>query len=88
MRNSEAQRYARWSAAVATLLAVVVAGVYLRRVWQVRQAEKKGAARRVGHGRAVLGGPELTVQPLPSARAGRPTAKISGCPLLSPLTDL
>jgi hypothetical protein len=23
------------------LLAVVVAGVYLRRVWQVRQAEKK-----------------------------------------------
>ena len=41
MRNSEAQRYARWSAAVAILLAVVVAGVYLRRVWQVKQAEKK-----------------------------------------------
>jgi hypothetical protein len=41
MRNSEAQRYARWSAAVAMLLAVVVAGVYLRRVWQARQAEKK-----------------------------------------------
>jgi hypothetical protein len=41
MRNSEAQRYARWSAAVATPLAVVVAGVYLRRVWLVKQAEKK-----------------------------------------------
>jgi lipopolysaccharide export system protein LptA len=41
MRNSEAQRYARWSAAVAMLLAVVVAGVYLRGVWLVKQAEKK-----------------------------------------------
>jgi LPS export ABC transporter protein LptC len=41
MRNSEAQQYARWSAAVAILLAVVVAGVYLRRVWLVKQAEKK-----------------------------------------------
>ena len=41
MRNSEAQRYARWSAALAILLAVVVTGVYLRRVWQVKQAEKK-----------------------------------------------
>jgi lipopolysaccharide export system protein LptA len=41
MRNSEAQRYARWSAAVAILLAVVVVGVYLRRVWLAKQAEKK-----------------------------------------------
>jgi lipopolysaccharide export system protein LptA len=41
MRNSEAQRYARWSAAVAGLLAMIVAGVYLRNVWLARQAEKK-----------------------------------------------
>ncbi len=41
MRNSEAQRYARWSAAVAAVLALIVAGVYLRNVWLVRQAEKK-----------------------------------------------
>ncbi|HVA94907.1 MAG TPA: LPS export ABC transporter periplasmic protein LptC [Candidatus Dormibacteraeota bacterium] len=41
MRNSEAQRYARWSAAVAALLALILAGVYLRNVWLVRQAEKK-----------------------------------------------
>src|SRR6267154_1148333 len=41
MRNSEAQRYARWSLAAAGLLAVVVAGVYLRNVWLAKQAEKK-----------------------------------------------
>jgi LPS export ABC transporter protein LptC len=41
MLNSEARRYARWSAAAAILLAVIVAGVYLRRVWQARLAEKK-----------------------------------------------
>ena len=41
MRNSEAQRYARWSLAAAGLLAVVVAGVYLRNVWVARQAAKK-----------------------------------------------
>jgi lipopolysaccharide export system protein LptA len=41
MRNSEAQRYARWSAAVAAVLALVVASVYLRNVWVARQAEKK-----------------------------------------------
>ena len=29
MRNSEAQKYARWSLAAAGLLAAVVAGVYL-----------------------------------------------------------
>ena len=41
MRNSEAQRYARWSLAAAGLLALVVAGVYGRNVWLARQAEKK-----------------------------------------------
>src|ERR1700686_1801052 len=41
MRNSEARRYARWSAAVAILLAIVVAGVYLRGVWVAKQAAKK-----------------------------------------------
>ena len=41
MRNSEAQRYARWSLAAAGLLAVVVAGVYVRNVWLARQAAKK-----------------------------------------------
>ncbi len=41
MRNSEARKYARWSLAAAGLLAVVVAGVYVRNIWLVRQAEKK-----------------------------------------------
>src|SRR4030088_327441 len=41
MRNSEARRYARWSAGVAALLAVAVAGVYLRGVWVAQQARKK-----------------------------------------------
>ncbi len=41
MRNSEAQKYARWSLAAAGLLAVVVAGVYARNIWVARQAEKK-----------------------------------------------
>ena len=41
MRNSEAQKYARWALAAAGLLAAVVAGVYLRNVWLARQAEKK-----------------------------------------------
>ena len=41
MRNSEARRYARLSAAVAILLAAVVAGVYLRGVWVAQQAAKK-----------------------------------------------
>src|ERR1700730_3239088 len=41
MRNSEARRYARWAAGVAMLLALVVAGVYLRGVWVAKQAEKK-----------------------------------------------
>jgi lipopolysaccharide export system protein LptA len=41
MRNSEARRYARWSAGVAILLAAVVAGEYLRGVWVAKQAAKK-----------------------------------------------
>ncbi len=41
MRNSEAQRYARWSLAAAGLLAVAVAGVYARNTWLARQAAKK-----------------------------------------------
>jgi len=41
MRNTEAQRYARWSLAAAALLALLVAGVYLRNVYIARQAEKK-----------------------------------------------
>ena len=42
MRRSEAARYARWSAAVALLLACLTAGVYLRRGWQ-RIADRKKA---------------------------------------------
>ena len=34
MRRSEAARYARWSAAVALLLASLTAGVYMKRGWQ------------------------------------------------------
>ena len=41
MRNSEAQRYARWSATVAALLALIVAGVYLKNLWLAKQAAKK-----------------------------------------------
>ena len=41
MRNSQAQRYARWSATVAFLLAAIVCGVYLRGVWVAKQAAKK-----------------------------------------------
>ncbi len=41
MRNSEAQKYARWSLAAAGLLALGVAGVYARNIWVARQAEKK-----------------------------------------------
>jgi LPS export ABC transporter protein LptC len=42
MRRSEAARYARWSAAVALLLACLTAGVYLKRGWQ-RLSERKKA---------------------------------------------
>ena len=41
MRNSEAQKYARWSLAAAGLLAAAVAGLYARNSWLARQAEKK-----------------------------------------------
>src|SRR5258708_30887009 len=41
MRNSEARKYARWSLAAAGLLALVVAGVYLRNILLARQAERK-----------------------------------------------
>ena len=41
MRTTEAARYARWSAAAAILLAVIVAGVFARRSWQARQARKE-----------------------------------------------
>ena len=41
MRNSEAQKYAQWSLAIAGLLAVSVAGVYARNAWLAFQAEKK-----------------------------------------------
>ena len=42
MRRSEAARYARWSAAVALLLACLTAGVYLKRGWQ-RIADRRKA---------------------------------------------
>lgn len=41
MRRSEAARYARWSAALALLLACLTAGVYLRRGWQRVTEQKK-----------------------------------------------
>jgi lipopolysaccharide export system protein LptA len=41
MRNSEAQRYARWSATVAILLLAIVVGIYSRHAWQGRQEAKK-----------------------------------------------
>src|SRR5271163_2803719 len=42
MRRSESARYARWSAAVALLLACLTAGVYVKRGWQ-RIIERKKA---------------------------------------------
>jgi lipopolysaccharide export system protein LptA len=42
MRRSEAARYARWSAAVAVLLACLTVGVYLKRGWQ-RIIERRAA---------------------------------------------
>jgi LPS export ABC transporter protein LptC len=44
MRTSQAARYARWAAAAAILLTVFVAGVYLRRSWQARQARQQAPA--------------------------------------------
>jgi lipopolysaccharide export system protein LptA len=40
MRNSEAQKYARWSAWVAFLLLAVVVGIYLKNSWRARQVAK------------------------------------------------
>ncbi len=40
MRTVEARRYARWSAAIAILLAALVGGVYAWRSWQGRQVQK------------------------------------------------
>src|SRR5208282_1915551 len=42
MRRSESARYARWSAAVALLLACLTGGVYVKRGWQ-RIIERKAA---------------------------------------------
>jgi LPS export ABC transporter protein LptC len=42
MRRSESARYARWSAAVALLLACLTGGVYVKRGWQ-RVIERKAA---------------------------------------------
>jgi len=41
MRRSEAARYARWSAAVACLLAMLTAGVYLHRKWVAHREKEK-----------------------------------------------
>ncbi len=41
MRTTEAARYARWSAGIAVLLAILVACVYGARDWQSRQARRK-----------------------------------------------
>ena len=41
MRRSQAARYARWSAAIALLLASITAGVYLKRDWQRHVEQKK-----------------------------------------------
>jgi lipopolysaccharide export system protein LptA len=41
MRRSESARYARWSAAVALLLACLTAGVYVKRGWQRISEQKK-----------------------------------------------
>jgi lipopolysaccharide export system protein LptA len=44
MKRSEAARYARWSAAVALVLATVTAGVYLQRGWKARSEMKHAPA--------------------------------------------
>jgi lipopolysaccharide export system protein LptA len=44
MKRSEAARYARWSAAVASLLAVITAGVYVQRGWKARKERKNAPA--------------------------------------------
>ncbi len=44
MKRSEAARYARWSASVALVLALVTAGVYLQRGWKARVERKNAPA--------------------------------------------
>ena len=44
MKRSEAARYARWSAAVASLLAVTTAGVYVERGWKARKERRNAPA--------------------------------------------
>jgi lipopolysaccharide export system protein LptA len=44
MKRSEAARYARWSAGVALVLALVTAGVYLQRGWKARVERKNAPA--------------------------------------------
>ncbi|HEY6945011.1 MAG TPA: LPS export ABC transporter periplasmic protein LptC [Candidatus Acidoferrum sp.] len=41
MRRSEAARYARWSATVACLLAILTAGVYVERKWVAHREKEK-----------------------------------------------
>src|SRR5689334_11421334 len=56
MRRSEAARYARWSAAVACLLAMLTAGVYVHRKWVAhREKEKAPAPPPVGVARQESG---------------------------------
>jgi lipopolysaccharide export system protein LptA len=40
MRNTQANRLARWAAVVAGVLTIIVVGIYLRRSWQALEAEK------------------------------------------------
>src|SRR3977135_2865169 len=40
MRTTQAARYARWSAAMAIILALAVAGVYERRAWHGRRVQQ------------------------------------------------
>ena len=54
MRNSEAQKYARWSLAAAGLLAVVVAGVYAAEYLGGAPGGEEGAARRAADDRAAF----------------------------------
>ena len=40
MRNTQANRLARWAAIIAAVITVIVVGVYLRRSWQAREEAK------------------------------------------------
>jgi hypothetical protein len=78
MRNSEGQQYARWSAGVAILLAVIVTGVYLRGAgfsiairWQAAQIEIEW--ERTAHPAYWVGLPSVD-DPL---NTFRPSAKVT-----------